>query len=471
MGPGMVATRCVHALGKRARRCGALAAVLAGLSAAPAPAADGPDRNGITAPSIATSLPYNGDPTGSRSWLASLGLTYNFIYTNDLLGNLHGGLRNGTVDQGKLEYNMIFDFEKLTGWQGLSFHTHIFQIHNTGRIRRDDVGGINSIAAIEAMPATRLSEMWLEQKFWNGNASIRAGQLAADVEFFFAGLSVMFLHSDWPTIAATNLPSGGPAYPLSTPGVRLKVESNDMAVLVAVFNGDPAGPGEGDEQLRNRYGLNFRVRDPALVIAETQFRANQGKNDTGLASTLKLGGWMHFGLFDDQRFANDGTLLADPDGSGVPLRHRGNAQAYAVIEQQLYRPKGGDAASGVSVFGRIAASPSDRNLINFYVDSGIVFAGLVANRPDDKFGASFIYSRFSNSVRGFDRDQIAFSGEPGVVRDYEANLELTYLARIIPGWTVQPVATYVWHPSGEPSLQAGIRRNATVVGVRSIWNF
>ena len=146
------------------------------------------------------------------------------------------GLRRGVIDQGKLEYNMTVDFEKLAGWQGLSLYTNGFLIHNTGRIRRDYVGGINTIAAIEAVPTGRLSELWLEQSFWNGSASLRVGQLAADVEFFYGDALFMFLQTDWPTITATNLPSGGPAYPLSTPGVRLKVEPNkNVSVLAAVF--------------------------------------------------------------------------------------------------------------------------------------------------------------------------------------------------------------------------------------------
>ena len=67
---------------------------------------------------------------------------------------------------------------------------------------------------------------------------------------------------------------------------------NDRAAfLVAVLNGDPAGPGPGDEQMRNMYGLNFRVKDPAFIIGEAQFRRNQGKDDTGLASTYKIGAW------------------------------------------------------------------------------------------------------------------------------------------------------------------------------------
>ena len=222
-----------------------------------------------------------------------------------------------------------------------------------------------------------------------------------------------------------------------------------MSLLLAVLNGDPAGPGPGDEQLRNRYGLNFRVSDPPFVIGEAQFQRNMGKKDKGLATTLKLGGWGHLGQFDDQRFAIDGTLLADPAGSGVPLQHRGNNGLYAVIDQQLYRPKGGDPQSGISVFSRMSVSPSDRNLIDAYIDGGIVFAGLIPQRPDDRFGASAIYARFSDSVRAFDRDTVLFTGVPGPIRDYEANLELTYVAQIIPGWTVQPNLQFIWHPSGD----------------------
>lgn len=450
------------------RILGAVLLLLAGIGTGPLRAQQTPTPNdaGITSPSIATSLPYNGDPGGVRKWLSERGITYNLIYTNDVLSNLAGGNKRGTIDQGKVEGQLTVDLEKLAGWQDLTLYANAFQIHNTGRIRRDYVGGMNTIAAIEAAPSTRLSELWLERKFLGGAASFRVGQLAADSEFFFSDLSNMFMQTDWPTIAAVNQPSGGPAYPLSTPGARLKFDySKDMSLLLAVFNGDPAGPGTGDADLRNRYGLNFRVRDPALIIGEAQFRFNRGKDDSGLARTLKLGSWSHLGEFNDQRYANDGTLLANPAGSGIAAKHRGDFGIYGIIDQQIYRLRGGGPDSGVSVFSRASMSPSDRNLVDVQVDGGIVFAGLIPNRPDDRFGASVLYARFSDSVRGFDQDQINFSGVPGPVRDYETNLELSYVAQIIPGWTVQPDFQYIWHPSG----QAG--RDAKVMGVRSIWKF
>lgn len=398
--------------------------------------------------------------------LADRGVELNVVYTADGLGNVHGGTRRGWVYQGKVEVILAADLQKLAGLDGWSFYANGFNIHNTGRIRRDYVGGINTIAAIEGVPRNRLSELWLEKSLSDAKASVRVGQLAADVEFFFSGLSALFLQSDWATIAAANLPSGGPAYPLSTPGVRLKFDpSPEASLLLAVFNGNPAPPGIGDEQMRNRHGLEFRTSDPALLMGELQLRTNLGKSDIGRARTLKFGGWHHQGTFDHQRFAHDGTLLADPAGSGVAARRKSNSGLYAVAEQQLYRPRGGDAESGISFFGRISSTRPDRSLINFFIDGGLLAAGMIPSRPQDKFGVSMMYARFSSTVRAFDRDLVAVTGANAPLRDHEANIEFTYAAQVTPGWSLQPMLTFARHPSGDAS------RNAVVTGVRSLLRF
>jgi porin len=110
-------------------------------------------------------------------------------------------------------------------------------------------------------------------------------------------------------------------------------------------------------------------------------------------------------------------------------------------------------------------SPSDRNLIDLFADGGIVFAGMLPGRPRDRFGASVMHARFSDSVRAADRDTIAFTAMPAPVRDHETNLELTYVAEVIRGWYVQPTLQFVWHPNGDAA------RNATVAGVRSVWRY
>ena len=217
------------------RRWAYRAAVVASVLAAsmPASGAEQADSNGIRRRHSPPACPTTAIPPAcaNGSPIAVWSMAWSTPTTS--CRTFAAAPRTGTIDQGKLQGILTVDFDKLTGGTAFPFFANFFQIHNTGRIRRDYVGGINTIAAIEAVPATRLSELWLEQKFGNNKASVRIGQLAADFEFFFSELSAMFLQSDWPTIAAANLPSGGPAYPLSTPGVRLKVEPPQRRVVLS----------------------------------------------------------------------------------------------------------------------------------------------------------------------------------------------------------------------------------------------
>src|SRR5512134_1293094 len=114
-------------------------ALLAGilLVAAPAFAADDSDAedDGIPSPSIATSLPDNGDPLGLRKWLAQHGFTFGWTYTSEALANLSGGVQRGGLYEGKLEAFVAVDLEKLAGAPGLSFFVNGFQILNTSGLR------------------------------------------------------------------------------------------------------------------------------------------------------------------------------------------------------------------------------------------------------------------------------------------------------------------------------------------------
>jgi porin len=315
------------------------------------------------------------------------------------------------------------------------------------------------VSYIEALATTRLSELWLEQKVLGNTIAVRFGQLAADTEFSVSTYANQFINSTfgWPGIMELDLPSGGPAYPFATPGVRLKLDpGKNVSLLVGVFDGDPAGPGEGDPETRNRYGLNFRVQDPVLVIVEGQYRYNQDKGAAGLAGAIKLGGWAHFGLFDDQRFDAGGLSLADPASTGKPAKHRGDQAIYVVLDQQLWRPPTGEPDKGFGIFARFSATPADRNLVDLYVDGGIVLAGLIPWRPDDVLSFGAAYVRISGDARQLDAD-LTLLGGAGLKRDFEAVLEVNYQAQILPGLQIDLDVQRIIHPGGNiagPSGQA-----------------
>ena len=59
----------------------------------------------------------------------------------------------------------------------------------------------------------------------------------------------------------------------TTPGIRIGLYPTDnLTLLLGLFNGNPAGPGLNDPQQRDRTGLLFRTGDPAFVIGEAQFK-------------------------------------------------------------------------------------------------------------------------------------------------------------------------------------------------------
>ena len=61
------------------------------------------------------------------------------------------------------------------------------------------------------------------------------GQIAADDEFITSQYASIFVNATfgWPDLTSANLPSGGPAYPLATPGVRVKAAFTDALSMYA----------------------------------------------------------------------------------------------------------------------------------------------------------------------------------------------------------------------------------------------
>ena len=383
------------------------------------------------------------------------GVKFAVTYIGETLGNVSGGLKRGAVYEDRFNFALDIDFEKLAGVKQLALHANIFQIDGGG-LSRGSLLNYLDVSGIEALPTTRLYEFWLEQK-WGTKLALRAGQLAADSEFMTAKYTDVFTNASlgWPAGFSLNMPSGGPSPPLAAMGARLRGDVNDNLTLIGgIFNGDTAGPGPDDPQLRNRYGINFRVNDPPLVLGEAQFLWNGKKGDPGLDGKLKLGFWRHFGNFQDQRFDDGGRSLASAASSGVPATLRGDYGVYGAFEQKLYRV-GSDDDRGIGVFARATYSPPDRNLVDVYADAGVEFIGLSDQRPKDKFGIAAAYAHVSPRVQALDGDYQQVLGPAWPVRRFEALLTGVYQYEVRAGWTLQPNLQYIWHPGGGASSPTG----------------
>lgn len=412
-----------------------------------------------------------GDWGGKRSALEDSGVVIAGDSIDEVLGNAAGGTRTGAVYDGRLELLATLNLEKLLSWSGATFHANAYQIHGRGLSANDLGGNLMTVSNIEAARATRLFDLWIEQVLFDGMVSIRAGQIAADDEFFISEYAANFINGTfgWPAIMASDLPSGGPAYPLATPGLRLNVApTNEITLSAAVLNGDPAGAGTGDPQQRDASGTSFRLNDGALAITEASYAINQDKDAAGQPATVKLGAWYHTGSFADERFDTTGQSLAAPTSSGMPEKHSGDYGAYVVVDRGLWKDGGLDRNLGV--FARLGAAPGDRNLVSFYADTGFNFKGPLASRTDDVFGIGIAFAQIGNRAQALDEDIRQFSHVATPIRDSEATLEVMYRYQATPWWTLQPDLQFIRHPGGNVALPAAPTvavPNALLLGLRS----
>jgi porin len=427
--------------------------------------------------------PDTGESTVEESTLGLLpnplqkyGIKFAATYIGETQGNISGGLKQGMVYDGRLNLAVDVDLQKLAGLRELTFHANMFQIHGDG-LSRNNLQNFLVVSGIEALPSTRLYEIWFEQK-WGDKLALRAGQLAADTEFINAKYTDVFTNASlgWPAITSVNLPSGGPSPPLAALGARLRANVTDnLTLAAAIFDGDAAGPGPGDPQLRDNHGTNFRINDPPLVIGEVQYIWNGKKGDPGLDGKFKVGGWRHFGDFSDQRFGAQGLSLASPVSSGMPASLSGDSGIYSVFEQKVYRV-GKDDDRGIGIFARVSSSPSDRNLIDLYADGGIEFIGLSDSRPKDKFGMAAGYARVSSRARALDGDFQQTMGPGWPLRRFESLVTTVYQYEVRSGWTLQPNFQYFVHPGGGATNPLGsnpgrLLRDAAVFGLRTVLKF
>jgi len=397
-----------------------------------------------------------GDLVGLRPALADMGLDVGVEYSAETFGVASGGARRGLVYEGRLRLSLDADFAALTGWQGAKAHVGAYQIHGPGPSAELLGGNLMTVSNIEARPNTRLNTLWLEQSAFDDAVAIRLGQLAADDEFVISDTATTLLNGTfgWPLLAAADTTAGGPADPLASSGIRLKVKPvGDVVILAAVFAGNPGGEGcTGDPQICNRHGTVFSLGGGALWMAELQYAPIGGA--LGLPGSYKIGAWRETGAFVDHL-------------TGLP-QHRGDYGVYAIADQMVWR-RAGTENEGVSLFLRLGGAPSDRNLVAWYVDGGVGYKGPFAGRPDDVIALGIAYARISGDAADADRA----AGPPTPVRDYEAVLEISYKAALAPWWSVQPDVQYVLHPGGNVAALNGsaMIRNAVVLGLRTTLAF
>ena len=404
-----------------------------------------------------------GDWLGRRPALEEKGVEFFGGYTVEVWGNTTGGLKQGAVYTGLLDFGVNLDLEKAVGWQGASVSTTWLWL--SGRDASEDlVGNFFTISNIAGFNTLRMLELWFQQNLFDDKISVRFGQITADSEFVISDYGGLFINGTfgWPAFTYMNLPGGGPGYPMGTLSARLALHPADWFTFQsAVFQGNVY------DQNVNRHGFRWRLdgENGFLFLNEAQIRWNHRDDEAGLPGQGKAGFWAQTGQLAD--------VLA-------PSTNSGNYGWYFIVDQMIHRESGAELPSpggkskdgksfkapaeksdqGLSWFGRLSFTQQDRNFLNFYFDTGLTYKGLLPGRDNDTLGIAFAYGQIGNTARA------ALSEEGAVGVGAEMVLEATYQAQITPWLLIQPDLQFLINPGGTRDFG-----NAFVIGARAAITF
>jgi porin len=435
-----------------------------------------------------------GEWGGLRTTLADRGVVFNFTYTADGFGVVSGGIRRGVLYNGLLDLGTDIDLEKLAGWKGGHFHVNAIYPHGANG-SAEYVGDIGTFSNIEAYDTGRLYEVWLEQSFFEDRFSLRVGQITFDSEFaVLDAYGGIFVQSGFgvPGAIATNLPL--PAYPNAAPGIRLRIEPvKGLAIQAAIFDGNVApglfpdrSPHAAPSTEFNRHGTHWALRpdEGALLAGEISYRRNQPPKEElsatrttadanslrapasptqqtrGLAGSYEAGFLYHT---DDFASIYDMTLsdLGSRTAPAVPRDRGANYAIYLNVEQEIWREPGTEQ-DGLGVFAHAAWMPADRNPIEFSIEGGLHYRGLIPGRDMDALGLGVAYLRISDEVAAAVNHANRSDHGSRSVPDFEATIELVYRYQVAPWCSIQPHAQYVIQPGGTKDIE-----NALILGLRT----
>ena len=404
-------------------------------------------------------------------WFAPLtqrGIDYLATYSTELVGNPVGGLKGGMVFSGVLEAGLLFDTEKLFGWPGATVYISSLMSHG-GNLSDSYLGDLYAGSSMESENSIRLYEMWVDQSLLDESLSLRVGQLAADREFFGTDVGTLFMNTafSWPAVFSLSVDAA--SFPVAALGARLRLDVSGFRFQSAVFTGRPEPLDEYGDAI-NANGVYYNFDNGAMIFGEASYLTGTENGLADYPGVYKLGGWVHTGTSYDQRYDDTGLSLASPFSDQNPRSLHGNRGAYGVAEQKIWRPPHAVGEQGLSVFGRAATVPNDRNLVSLSLNGGAYYVGPFRARPHDVTGLGVSYNRVGDSARGLGADVNHYNSLfhlPKVpLPDYEVVAEWTYRFEIKPWWYLQPSVQCIIHPGGSSAIP-----NALVLGVRNTLSF
>lgn len=387
-----------------------------------------------------------GDWGGNRTKLFLKGIEIGLTHKSDVVANVSGGIKNGTVWIGHTEARLNLDLEKLLGWEATTAYLH-YHSDLGSKFNTNYVGGFVGVNNIEVSTNTaQFYHAWIEKNLFKESLSLKVGLYPIDSEFYVTDTSGLFLAPPYGMsneIAQTDTPA---IFPIGALALRAKITSpgKNFYLQGAVLDGIAGDP-------NNAHGTHIRLGhgEGTMSIVELGYTPKEKTKTEEEAESFNktaVGFWRYTRKFDD---------LTATDALGNPKRRHAQG-AYFLAERSLFTEQG-HPSQGLAGFIRFGTATEDIHQVDWTASAGLRYHGLIAGRDDDIAGIAVTVNHAGDKFRRLSRT----NGDPTTDND-ETDWELTYRAQIKPWLALQPNVQYIVNPGMDKTLE-----NVWVVGFRT----
>ena len=346
---------------------------------------------------------FTGDWFGMRTGLADQGISFNGCGVNDNSWNLRGGKStHNFVSRARLTLGMTLDTDKLFGWAGGTVVSSV-RFHFGPNGNDIQLGSLQGFSYIDDNPpTTQLYELYFKQTLLGDKLTLQAGRMDANNIFDIPVDATDFINPSAPDAPLTlqNAP------PSQAPGLAAFVTAipGTTLILGAFFNGR-SHPTALDAML-NTLATIDEPNGTSLNV-ELDHNYHIAANMPG---TVGVGAFWRTGQLPT---LNDGT-------------QSGTGGGWAFIDQTLWQCQ--DNSHRVATFANFTANDPHVSLIDYSFQAGLLAAGMIPGRHDDKIGLGVDYAHLSPGA--------------GTPHPYELVTECFYECYLGRGMTLQPDLQY-----------------------------
>ncbi len=398
-----------------------------------------------------------GDWGGQRKKLEDRGFTFDVYYTDDALGNPHGG-RGDFGAWGRIRGTLDVDLVKFTPAKYLTFHITGLWQYGVDLSKQYTFTAVDS-SSLPSAHTFRADSYFLQWYLLNHHLALRGGQIAAydsygDSEYgaSFINLALGYAHSNLNPAAYLSF------NPAGTPAFEVKVLPIDHLYAKAMVLSEERDPYKTDPT-----GFGFHLGGPVLAT-EIGYLHDPPKPPD---ATYTLGkepfitdketgnhpGVYRFGSgYDPHNFTDLRT--------GAPKA--GNYVIYGQVDQAVYRMSntGDDKNRGLDLTYSEDYAPGNVTQYSHQLWAGARWVGPAGGRwRKDTIGLGYVRTAVGSHARE------ASVAQGGPQLSAEHLVEANYLLNATPWLLVQPVAQWFVKPQGDPTREyvfvAGFRTKVT----------